>query len=802
MPTSDPHVPELLAPAGSMAALRAAVAAGADAVYLGVDQLNARRGAENFTRETLAEACRFAHLYGVKVYLTANVVVLPNEFETALTLIDDSWVAGVDAVIVQDLGLLSAVRQTMPEVRLHASTQIDAHSSDTVRALAALGVARITLARETAFAEIAQLVRVGAAEGVEVESFAHGALCICYSGQCLLSSLIGGRSANRGLCAQPCRLPYELVDEADRTLSDVGAHLLSPKDLASISVLPELVATGVAALKLEGRMKSPEYVGLVTGVYRGALDRALQVGDAYEVRDGEMSVLSEAFSRGFTEAYLTGERGNDMMSYRRPNNRGVPVGRVSAVEGRSATISLDVPVDSQDTIEVWTSKGRFAQPLGSLAYDGATHTSAPAGARVVVLFEDQATAGDRVFRVRNAALSAAAGRLFDDPHGPGLDLDFAVDLVVGEPSSVRVSDDAGHSGLSSGSIVESARTRAVTAEEVAEHVGRLGGTPYRPRAWDIALSPHAGFGFSELHRLRREALARYEEAVLSEWLDRKPVRPTPPRLDRAQIPERVEVVANASDLDVASACLEAGADRAIVPAWALPAGTAVPAGIVPAVPRVCHDQESAGLYAAPVAAGRGVAGTLGSLSALADAGLELEADWSLNALNAHTVATLAGLGAGLVWLSPELSAGQIREVASSARVPVGVGVAGRQELMVTEHCVLMAEGPCGQNCPSCARRRGTRYLKDRKGYRFPVVTDPSGRTHVYNSVPLDLVASLADVLSTGVSALRVDVETEDAARAAALVRRVREALEASVRGRSVPKPPTPVTSGHFFRGVS
>ncbi|MDZ4178559.1 MAG: peptidase U32 family protein, partial [Coriobacteriia bacterium] len=231
--------PELLAPAGGPEALRAAVNNGADAVYLGVDRLNARQGAENFTLKTLPDVTRFAHLKGVRVYLTANVVVVPDEMNEALSLVDEAWAAGVDAVIVQDLGLARAVHTELPDVRLHASTQIGAHNAPTVAELARTGFSRVTLARETSAEEIAGLV---AASDIEVESFIHGALCVSYSGGCFMSSLIGGRSANRGQCAQPCRLAYELLDEKSKSRASVGAHLLSPKDLCGIDHLPRLVS--------------------------------------------------------------------------------------------------------------------------------------------------------------------------------------------------------------------------------------------------------------------------------------------------------------------------------------------------------------------------------------------------------------------------------------------------------------------------------------------------------------------------------------------------------------------------------
>lgn len=801
---TSPHAdkPELLAPAGGPEALRAAVANGADAVYLGLDSLNARRGAENFTIETLHDACWFAHLRGVRVYLTANIALLPGELGDALNLVAEAWAAGVDAVIVQDLGLIRAMRKVLPAVRIHASTQINTHSSATIISLAEKGISRVTLARETSIDEIAALVASGRTVGVEIESFVHGALCMCYSGQCLLSSLIGGRSANRGLCAQPCRLSYELVDEADRVLATPGAHLLSPKDLAGISALPALIEAGVASLKIEGRMKSAEYVALVTGVYRAALDRAAASPDTYEVRSGESSVLEEAFSRGFTDDYLAGKRGNDMMSYSRPNNRGVLVGRIASVDGARATVTLEASIDAEDTIEVWTGRGRFAQPAGPLHFEGADHRAAPGGIKATITVIEPVSAGDRVFRVRNAALTSAAHRTYSDASGSApIELTFHVTALVGSPLTVVVTDSSGREGRAQGPVMERARTKPLTAEEVMEHVGRLGNTPYVATGWSVDLSPDVGGGFSLLHRIRREALAAYESAVLRTW-ERPaaiPVRvPSPGR--PAMHAEQPLLVASVADLASAEACLEAGADECHVPSWALGGTEDLPAGVVVSLPRVCHDREVA--LCSPGSAAKVVAGTLGSLRDAARAGLDVEAHWSLNALNAHAVAELGDSGATLVWASPELSAHQLADVVAAAPTAVGTAVAGRQELMVTEHCILMAEGPCGEKCASCNRRTGAKWLKDRKGYRFPVITDPTGRSHIYNSVPLDLTHALGQLLDMRVDALRLDLETESAELAAREVRRVRRAVSAAIAGIATEKRADVLsTSGHFFRGV-
>jgi len=797
-----PHAPELLAPAGGPEAFRAALANGADAIYLGVEVLNARRSAENFTIETVEEACRTAHLSGTKVYLTANVVVLPSELDDALTLVDAAWAAGVDAVIIQDLGLLRVVRAHLPDVRVHISTQVNSHNSATIAVLEELGASRVTLAREVAIEEIAAFT---SAQTVEIEAFVHGALCVCYSGQCLMSSLIGGRSANRGQCAQPCRLPYELIDASGTPVATPGAHLLSPKDLAGIAMLGRLVSAGVSAIKIEGRMKSAEYVALVTGVYRAALDRASADPDAFTVRDGELEVLSEAFSRGFSEAYLIGERGNDMMSYARPNNRGVPVGRVSAVEAGRATIALDSALDAEDTIEFWTSAGRFAQPAGMLGYDGGTHATAPKGKRVAVVVQEQVGMGDRVFRVRNAALTAAAGRTFASGSRP-VALRVSVRAVQGRPLSVEVVDALGRRGSAEGPVVEAARTKAVTADEVVEHVGRFGGTPYVAESWDVEISTSVGLGFSALHRVRREALDDYEAGVLAPWASRGRRCPKLPSVSRRGSKRRgtPEIVVTVESREVAKAALDAGATAVHVPAYLMRAEDAADPRWVPVLPRILHDAEFAEALGLAAPGVRVVAGNLGALADAARRGAVVEAHWSLNALNSSAVTQLSDLGASRVWLSPELTGQQIAQIAAESACELGTVVYGRQEVMVTEHCVLMAEGPCDRLCRRCTRRSQGHVLRDRKGYDFPVATDVTGRSHVFNSVPLDLVTALPELIDAGIAAIRVDLATESAQQASDIVRRIAGALDGAMAG--VPAQQTSregrTTSGHYFRGLS
>jgi len=808
MPQSAGRRLELLAPAGGFDALRAAVRNGADAVYLGTTELNARRGAENFTLESLAEACTYAHLRDSKVYLTANVVVLESEMASALSMAARAWEAGVDAIIVQDLGLLSALRQSLPEIRVHGSTQIDVHNAASVRALERLGVSRITLARELSVDEVASLVETAE---VELESFVHGSLCFCHSGQCFMSSMIGGRSANRGLCAQPCRLPYDLVGP-DGTPAEVpGRYLLSPRDLCGIEMLPELFASGVSALKIEGRMKSPEYVASVVSVYRAAIDRVQADAATFAVRASETATLEEAFNRGFTKGYLADIRDDRMMSYQRPNNRGVPIGRVVSTTPGHAVVSLDRALESGDTIEFWTGEGRFAQVTGALEFSGGKGSAAPAGARAQIATERPVRVGDRVFRVQNAALVEAARRSWQSAEERrSLPVHMRVRLRIGEPALVEVTG-FGTVAKATGPVVETARTKAVTVEEVVEHVSRLGGTPYSVSEVTVQLDAIAGISFSVLHQLRREALEKLEGQRLHAWSDRPrlPRDPQVPDLPRVPV-ERPKgrrgrrspaLVCAVSDPRSARLCREAGAD-AVVLATAFTSNAPEDTGRL--LPRIVHEADMPGVLdlaasgVAPV-----ISGNLGVVAAAAQAGTPVQADWGLNVVNPWAAAAIAELGATFVWASPELSGRQLAALIERSPVPVGVVAGGRLELMIAEHCILQAAGECAHECRTCPRRRQQWFLRDRKGYDMPVTTDAEGRAHLYNAVQLDLARALPEIVASGVSAIRLELESYGPEEAASVTSAWRERLDLAVDERLQPDVPIvePSTSGQFYRGL-
>ena len=829
---------ELLAPAGNMAALHAAVTGGADAVYLGLETFNARRGADNFTLETLREACDFAHLRGVSIYVTMNTIILPDEVGEALECVRQAYRAGADGFIVQDIGLAAEISRTLPEASLHLSTQMNTHNLAGVRAAARLGAERITLAREVSLDEIALLCAAAAEEGMEVEVFAHGALCVCYSGQCFMSSMIGGRSANRGMCAQACRLPYELQNKAlQKSLPSPGDHLLSPQDLCTVDRVDDLVAAGAASLKIEGRMKSPEYVFAVTSVYRKALDAALAKENA-AITDADRDRLTDAFSRGFTTAYLDGKRGNDIMSYQRPNNRGLFLGRVDEVRDGAAYLKSAHALTEGDVLEFWTRKGNGTLTLGPVRTDkkGRYHLPLEGKTRTV-------KAGDRVFRVRSAEAAFE-----DDAREPRVPLVGTATLHIGEPLRMEFHPAAeadiegaprttlavarrlqaafpdGVSGVAEGAPVEAARTRAVSFDDVAAHIDRLGNTPYQLVNLTIDMDDGVGIGFSALHGVRAAALDALTEVLTAEGHGRTLPRTIPREPLPAARPTGCRVAVTVTNPACARAAKRAGAHLIYVPALNYRRGEAViagqknaaaeqagyPKGCIPIMPVADHEAVGGAREAVVDAdvwkyAAEGkplLAESLGAMERASEEGALLDVGSHVPITNGLSLAVASEFGAARVWLSPELTLRQIEEVAKDAPVELGVLLIGAQELMVTEHCMLMSQGPCDESCAECPRRKSPHVLKDRKGYEFPVVTDAMGRSHLYNAVELDIASSMPELLAAGISSYMVDATLMNAEETAHAVGRAIRALHVAQNdGNAIAKMPN-TTSGHLYRGVS
>lgn len=542
--TSTLRKMELLAPAGSYEAFKAAIENGADAVYLGGKLFNARASAANFETEELKKAIDYAHERLAKVYVTVNILVADSEFPELAAYLYELYTLGADAVILQDIGVAYYLKSVLPELEIHASTQMTQNNRYGIRQLEALGFSRVVLAREMSAPEIEQIARN---TNMAIEVFVHGALCICYSGQCLMSSYIGGRSGNRGRCAQPCRLPYTLVDKNGKDLtvdSKIGDHLLSPRDLNLSAKLADLHQAGVTSLKIEGRMKRPEYVATVVRIYRKALDalnlsldardRQIRQADSEKfmpesqaesgLNPSDRYELTQIFNRDFTTGYLTGYQGAGMMSFSRPNNRGTRLGRITGMKPDHLAIKLENSLHVGDGIEIWTGRGREGITVSNLHIArGKTEQQveqAEPGEVAVIEFTGAAGMGDRVFKTYDHLLMEKARLSFQEgKESRRRPLKMNLSGQAGAPLHLQVWDGDLYSESLSSTEAQVALKRPLEHEYLHKQLGRLGNTPYYLDRLGLDLTGDLIVPVSELNEMRRMAveklLADHRERVFA-----------------------------------------------------------------------------------------------------------------------------------------------------------------------------------------------------------------------------------------------------------------------------------------------
>ena len=824
---------ELLAPAGSREALVAAVENGANAIYLAGNAFGARAYASNFDREALREAIHFAHLRKVAIHVTVNTIVADEEMGPLRDYLRFLYEAGADAVLVQDLGVARVAHETVPDLPLHASTQMSVSSLEGVRALAELGFTRVVLARELSLKEIRHIC---AHAPVEIETFMHGALCVCYSGQCLMSSMIGGRSGNRGRCAQPCRLPYTLVDEKGQdVLGDkAGSYLLSPRDLSTIDVIPDLIEAGVSSLKIEGRMKRPEYVATVVRTYREAID-TYYAGKGYAVTQEERDDLAQIFNRDFTTAYLEGRPGKAMMSDRRPNNRGLLIGRVTAYDWdrRIVTVKLSGRLGLGDQVDFWVKVGgRVTATISALTdAKGRAVEEGQAGDTVSFAIPSAVRDHDRVFKVYDARLMERAKETYaSGAPVRRIPVAIAVRAAIGEPLTVTLCDAEGHRGEGRTDFIgESARKRPLSEEIIRKQVSRLGTSVYEMKSLHCDIEGEVMVPMSEINEARRKAVEALDALRLKE-IEAREHRPEPKFTDRIArpTPKKAHFLVAVDTLGKAEAALAAGADgilfggesyehRVIAPeeyerAWqmAREAGARIDFN----TPRIVHDGQQKHVerlldaFAAfpPDAVHVHNIAMLALVRRLTD--FAIHADYSLISYNKQTLAFLKDYGASGATLSPELTAKEIRQLAKESPLPLTCIVHGRLELMVSNYCVTgsflggCGEGPCTQPCT-----RGHFALKDRKDALFPLAMDQFCHMHVLNSKVLSMMPHAMKFRAAGIETMQIEAKAMGEKEIAAIVKAYRKAM-------AFPEEPAEaqlswiheqegkdITRGHYFRGV-
>ena len=527
--------PELLSPVGDFECLKAAVQNGANSVYLGASSFNARARATNFGNEELLEAIKYAKLRNVSVHLTLNTLIKNEEFENAVNLAIDAYNLGVDAIIVQDLRLASYLLENYPEIPLHASTQMTVHNLDGVHQLEKLGFSRVVLSRELSISEI-EYIRKNT--NLELEVFIHGALCISYSGQCLLSSMIGGRSGNRGLCAQPCRLPYELIENSSKII-DKG-YLMSPRDNCAIEFLPELIKLGVDSFKIEGRMKTPYYVGVVTRIYRKYIDLVLENInlDNEALRDmirKELSIinsdtgltdkeeLAQVFNRGgFSTGHFKPSPNKELIFKDKPNNMGFYLGTISHINENKGHLKLKL----ENTLSVGdkVSINNESYTVSELMIDNKNYETLEKGNIVKIgRMKGKISVGSKIYKIETAKLNKSISPTFkEDKNFKKVKLNGEIIVKMDTPISFNVwSEDGFYNGLSfsitSSIIPEEALNRPISKEKIVEQLSKTGSTEFEFENINVILDDGLFIPkISMLNDLRRAALEGIENLVLKE----------------------------------------------------------------------------------------------------------------------------------------------------------------------------------------------------------------------------------------------------------------------------------------------
>lgn len=705
---------ELLAPVGKLENAYAAIENGADAIFVGGKQFNARAFADNFTDNELEEIIAYCKLRDVKTNITVNTLVKNEELPAMFDYLHYLQNLGVDALIVQDLGVVSMIKKYFPNLALHASTQMTAHSLQDVEFLKAQGFERVVLSRELNLKEIKEIKEQS---GIEIETFVHGALCYSYSGQCLFSSLIGGRSGNRGRCAQPCRMQYSLYQNDKNVINEL--HLLSPKDICGIDFLPALVESGIDSLKIEGRMKSPEYVASVVKVYRKYLDLAIQNPNNYKVETSDLEELQSIFNRGgFSKGYYFQKSGKDMLTEKTPKNIGLKIGHVVDYNKKSkmATIYTDKALNPGDGLEIWNKHKHTGAGI-SKHYE--------AGKNFTVLVADGADKGSLVYLSKNHTLLKELKKTYEKMNRK-VDIKAKVVGKIGSPIEYTLT----YKDLNVtvyGDVLEKATNVPTSKDNVIKQLSKFGSTSFKVQEFDCKWDEEAFVVISKLNELRRQATMDLEQKILSQGDSMSKPHYVPAQMDETD--DQAEYAALVSHMDQLKECLKREEIQSIYWEWHYDNELAQEAF------ELCKEKEKDFYLALPyimrntswkkytrdleVWKKSDITGflcrTYGQFNYLQDGLKKLHVDYNLNIMNNETIAYWKSLGADRVSVSMELSKQELREMKGiTERI-----IYAHLPVMTTEQCIL-------GNYNLCKKTHTGNYeytIRDRKDSHWQITTD-------------------------------------------------------------------------------
>lgn len=768
---------ELLSPCGNFDCVKAAVNNGADAVYLGGRLFNARAYASNFDDETLSQVCDLCHSYQVKVYVTVNTLYKDEEFEALIPFIDGLYAMGVDGLIMQDLGAIAVVRKYWPELPVHASTQLTANSLDDVKAFEALGLKTVVLSRELNLKEIAH---IAANTSVRIETFIHGALCVSYSGQCLMSSVLGNRSGNRGKCAQNCRLCYELLS-GERTIAE--GHLLSTKDICTLPLLPELLRTGVASLKIEGRMKSPEYVAGVTGIYRKYLD-LFYSGQPYTVDPKDILILQQLFNRGaFSRGYLKTHSGLEMMCPTHPKHWGVYAGKVLSYDRKKQTAVLRFEKDMVpgDGIEIRTDDEE-----GTGTY---LSKNTAAGQKTVLTIRGDIREKQEVWQTWDKRLMDEL-KLRYEKISRKVPLEARIRLHAGERAVLDLTA-GGVTAEAAGDVPTAAVNQPLTPESVSEQVGKLGNTIFSAERICAEVDDGLYLNKSSLNSLKNTAV----ENLLNSMITLK---------KRTRIYPVVEAAGLSSDTGGKSLTVFVKNKRQLDCAVSFPSVSVIYTDMNESLmknlselvdklhnlnkklyvklPRIWRDyvQKNVSEYLQPCV-DAGIDGWLiscvGHYHAVKNSGLPFALDHTGNVLNSRSYDFWKSLGAASIGLSVEMSRDEINGLTDRSRAEILAY--GHLPLMVTHQCPIGNFDGKKQNSIHCKKfGHDERYTLRSGKDEFLLVTDCRSCICTVETIsPIDI---REDIGSFKVKTFRLNFSDESAEKTEQILKKYEKMLSVEV----------------------
>ena len=757
---------ELLAPVGSFDSLKAAVQNGANAVYLGGKDFSARASANNFDREELKEAVKYAHIRDVRVFVTTNTLIKQNELEDFVEYAKFLYDIDVDAIIMQDIGAAMLIHELLPDFELHASTQMVAHSLEDVQYLESIGFKRVVLARELTVEEIKYICDN---TNVDIEIFVHGALCVCYSGGCLMSSMIGNRSGNRGRCAQPCRQKYTMIDiSTGEEIHNNGDYLLSTKDLNTIEEIDKIIDTGVLSLKIEGRMKKPEYVATVIKSYRDAIDE-YETTKKVNISDETMEDLYTIFNRKFTKGLILGEVGDEVMNSNVPNNQGLYVGKVVDYnkKAKRLKIKLEGTLKKGDGINLGGGTiGRIikGKDITQIGYKGET---------IELDFIGEAKKNQLVFKTSDTDLIDRAQKTYtQDKEFTKSLIDAEISIKLDSYPELRLIDKNENIVTVQGDkLVEKALKVALSEEKIETQIKKLGNTPYEIDQLKINLDEGVSMPISLINQMRREAIELLDNARISvkgRMYKDNDIKYSPKIYSRnADNKSKIRVKVN--NIEALKSILNLDIDMIYYEdvstiEQAMTMANANNKKLIYSAPRIVRNREYKRLEKSDEYCKDHV-----QISALGQVkyykenseSVKFDVDYYLNPFNSETINHYKKEGAETVCISQELNLHEIKETTQYTDLEIETVAYGYIPMMLSEYCPM---GVVARSCKKdkrCANCKESKYvLRDFKGEEYRVSQDIFCRSTIYNSSANCLINNLDELSEAGINIFRLDFTHE------------------------------------------